>query len=209
MGPLTSAEKKNAGFLDMIGLRIEKFIDSIPILGVPTPVQPWNPLTDTKAALLSDPIVVLTTFLKWDFIARLLEKNTLYLFDSSKGTTDAPTVENHRKCDLVMEEEPLLAQEDSPIFVTSDDASVERSVASFAEMTTSDESYLECPSVMTEGPAQESFGASEHMKDFQVDATRENHDSDDDMMTDDENEYVLAEEPRLDDEDFVNVGDKA
>jgi hypothetical protein len=209
MSPVALNNQKNAGLLDTIGLRIEKLIDSIPILGVPTPAQPWNPLTDTKAAILSDPIVLLKAFLKWDLIARLLEKNSLYSFNTRKGMTNAPKAENHRKCDLDMEEEPLLSDEDSPIFVTSDDASVERSVASFAEMTTSDGSYQECPSVVTEGPAQESCGASKYMTDLEVDIRRENQDSDDDMMTDDENEYVLAEEPKFNDEDFVNVGDTA
>ncbi|KAL7483348.1 hypothetical protein ACHAW6_008997 [Cyclotella cf. meneghiniana] len=209
MSPVASAKKESAGFLDTIGLRIEKLIDSIPILGVPTPAQPWNPNTDTKAAILSDPIVVLAAFLKWDLITRLLEKNSLYLFNTRKGMTNASKEENHRKCDLDTEEKPLLSEEDSPIFVTSDDASVERSVASFAEMTTADGSYQECPSVVTEGPVQKSCGASNYMMDLEVDVRRENHDSDDDMMTDDENEYVLAEEPKFNDEDFVNVGDKA
>lgn len=41
-----------------IGSSIESLIDATP-LGVPTPCEPWSPLTDKKKALLSNPISVL------------------------------------------------------------------------------------------------------------------------------------------------------
>jgi hypothetical protein len=192
-----------SNFLDAIGLRIEKLIDSIPILGVPTPIQPWNPLEDTKAAILSEPFHVLKTILKWDRFSfgRLLEANGLY-FNNTRGT-------QCRRDVLSIEEEPLLSEDESPIFVTSDDASVERSVASFADLNTDEDSYEECPSVVTECDVVGKAPAKE-FKDMEVNVTRETQgESDEDMMTDDENEYVLAEEPEIEDEDFVDVGAEA
>lgn len=181
-------------FLDAIGLRIEKLIDSIPILGVPTPIQPWDPLQDTKAAILSDPFDVLKTFLKWDGIhfKRLFEENALYL----------SYVRARKSNDLNMEEEMPLIEE--PILVTSDDASVERSVASFADLNTDEESFEECPSVVSECDVAEK--TVKHVKDVKVDVTAETQESDDEMLTDDENEYVLAEEPESDeDEEFTLI----
>lgn len=45
-------------FFGTIGSSIESLIDATP-LGVPTPCEPWSPLTDKKKALLSNPISVL------------------------------------------------------------------------------------------------------------------------------------------------------
>lgn len=194
-------------FLDAIGRRIEKLIDSIPILGVPTPVQPWSPLIDKKAAVLSDPIVILKTFFKWDqfSFARLLEEHSLYLVHAKEGKAEA----KQKRDDLSMEEEPLLSDEECAI-VTSDDASVERSVASFADLNTDEESFAECPSVVTECQATDAVVVEKEMKDLEVNVTRETQDvSDDDMMTDDENEYVLAEEPNAEEEGFVDLGAEA
>jgi hypothetical protein len=184
---------KKPSFLDAIGRRIEKLIDSIPILGVPTPVQPWNPLEDTKAAILSDPFDVVKTLLRWDgfSLGRLLEENSLYL-------------SNMRTAEKRREEEPL-ADEEKPILVTSDDASVERSVASFADLNTDEDSYEECPSVVTECDVEKVTG--KEIKDIEVNVTAETREeSDDDMLTDDENDYVLAEEPESDEEEFVDLG---
>lgn len=185
---------KKPSFLDAIGRRIEKLIDSIPILGVPTPVQPWNPLEDTKAAILSDPFYVVKTLLRWDgfSLGRLLEENSLYL-------------SNMRTAEKRREEEPLVDEEE-PILVTSDDASVERSVASFADLNTDEDSYEECPSVVTECDVDKVTG--KEIKDIEVNVTAETREEsdDDNMLTDDENAYVLAEEPESDEEDFVDLG---
>ncbi|KAL3781045.1 hypothetical protein ACHAWO_008210 [Cyclotella atomus] len=186
-------------FLDAIGHRIEKLIDSIPILGVPTPIQPWDPLQDTKAAILSDPFDVLKTLLKWDFhFGRLLQENTLFLNNLTGGKKS--------RGDLSMEEEmPLIGE---PILVTSDDASVERSVASFADLNTDEESHEECPSVVTECDVEEN--AVKDMNDVQVNFMADAQVTEDDvMLTDDENDYVLADEPESEDEDFVDLGAEA
>lgn len=45
-------------FFNSVGSSIESLIDATP-LGVPTPVEPWNPTTDKKKAMLSNPISVL------------------------------------------------------------------------------------------------------------------------------------------------------
>lgn len=182
-------------FLDAIGLRIEKLIDSIPILGVPTPIQPWDPLQDTKAAVLSDPFDVLKTLLKWDgfTIRRLFEENLLYLSHMRSGRGNAN--------DLNTEGGALIQE---PILVTSDDASVERSVASFADLNTEEESFGECPSVVTECDV----GKNEvkEVKSIEVNVTAHTQESDDEMMTDDENDYVLAEQTSDDeDEDFALI----
>ena len=184
---------KKTSFLDAIGHRLEKLIDSIPILGVPTPIQPWNPLEDTKAAILSDPFDVVKTLLKWDGFSfgRLLGENSLYL-------------SNMRMTKKGREENPLVDREEH-ILVTSDDASVERSVASFADLNTDDDSYEQCPSVVTECDVENA--AEREMKGIEVHATVEPREvSDDDMMTDDEHDYVLAEEPESEEEDFIDLG---
>jgi hypothetical protein len=186
-------------FLDAIGRRIEKLIDSIPILGVPTPIQPWDPLQDTKAALLSEPFDVLKTLLKWDFhLGRLLQENTLFLSNLRGGKKS--------RGDLSAEEEMPLIED--PILVTSDDASVERSVASFADLNTDEESYEDCPSVVTEFDVVEN--AVKNMKDVEVNFTADAQETEDDaMLTDDENDYVLADDPESEDEDFVDLGFEA
>jgi hypothetical protein len=51
-------EGKLQNFFRKIGSSIESFIDATP-LGVPSPCEPWSPLTDRKKALLSNPISVL------------------------------------------------------------------------------------------------------------------------------------------------------
>ena len=49
---------KLQNFFRKLGSSIESLIDATP-LGVPTPCEPWSPLTDKKKALLSNPISVL------------------------------------------------------------------------------------------------------------------------------------------------------
>jgi len=52
------ADGKLQNFFRKLGSSIESLIDATP-LGVPTPCEPWSPLTDKKKALLSNPISVL------------------------------------------------------------------------------------------------------------------------------------------------------
>lgn len=174
-------------FLDAIGLRIERLIDSIPILGVPTPIQPWSPLTDTKAAVLSDPFYVLKSFLNWDVaFKKLLQGNLLYLDNVENDGLNA---------------EEVMSDEEGPICVTSDDASVERSVASFTDLNIDEdgeeESYEECLAITTECGVEKIEKAEN--KDIEVNSTRETEDKTD------EDEYVLAENVESDEEDFVDI----
>jgi|EP00956_Cyclotella_meneghiniana_P004194 hypothetical protein len=183
-------------YIEAIGHRIEKLIDSVPILGVPTPIQPWSPVEDTTAAMLSNPLK--TLLLKWDesfSFARLLQESSSYLNNMTLRAGQ------YRKNDLKMEEEPLMSDEDSPIFVTSDDASVEKSVASFADLngecpSDEDSSYEECPSVVTECDIAEVV-SEKGVNVAEVKITKE--------LSDEENDYVLAEEPESEEEDFVEI----
>lgn len=52
------AEGRLRTFFGKIGSSIESLIDATP-LGVPTPCEPWSPLTDKKKAYLSNPVSVL------------------------------------------------------------------------------------------------------------------------------------------------------
>ena len=191
-------------YIEAIGHRIEKLIDSVPILGVPTPIQPWSPLEDNTAAMLSNPLK--TLLLKWDesfSFARLLQESSLYLNNMKLRAGQ------YKRNDLKMEDEPLMSDEDSPIFVTSDDASVEKSVASFADLngecpSDEDSSYEECPSVVTECDIAEVV-SEEGVNVAEVNIATETQEESDDMLTDDENEYVLAEEPESEEEDFVEI----
>lgn len=94
-----------------------------------------------------------------------------------------------------------MSDEDSPIFVTSDDASVEKSVASFADLngecpSDEDSSYEECPSVVTECDIAEVV-SEKGVNVAEVKITKE--------LSDEENDYVLAEEPESEEEDFVEI----